>query len=440
MIPLVLSLFLVSPVDDPRPPADKPKPVAATREEMKALLEAHKTARPRLPFPPEDPNNPRAGVNNGRFRAYYLPDFREGGGGAAGAREPDPAMTLDNTFKVKLFWITSRTNNCYYCMGHQELKLRAAALSDDDIAALDGDWKDLPAYERAAYAFTRKLTFTPHLVGPDDIKALSAYYKPVQILEIVITVAGYNSTNRWTDGLNISAEASGENFKKGDGKDDFKTFKTPTSPKFAEQFSSVGPLPPMCKAASQPSIPARPARESREQVEAKWKAATTRSATLPLADEAAVKEVWTDGPAPNWVRLLATFPKAGKSRIAGVKLAAEKGNLSPRLKAAIAWAVAREDRSWYALAVARDRLKATGLTDDQVFALDDEKNDLSDRDRAALAVARKLAVAPSTVTDTDIERLRKLFSDKEVAEIVFHTCNAAFFGRVTEAANLPLDR
>jgi hypothetical protein len=51
-------------------------------------------------------------VNNGRFRQYYLPEFSSGRGSSG--REPDPAMTLDNTFKVKLFWITSRTNNCYY--------------------------------------------------------------------------------------------------------------------------------------------------------------------------------------------------------------------------------------------------------------------------------------------------------------------------------------
>ncbi len=50
-------------------------------------------------------------MNNGRFRSYYLPtELRDAGFN----REPDPAMTLDNTFKVKLFWIASRTNNCFY--------------------------------------------------------------------------------------------------------------------------------------------------------------------------------------------------------------------------------------------------------------------------------------------------------------------------------------
>ena len=44
------------------------------------------------------------------------------------------------------------------------------------------------------------------------------------------------------------------------------------------------------------------------------------------------------------------------------------------------------------------------------------------------------------MTDEDVEGLRKLYKDKEVAEIVFHVCNAAFFNRVTETAKLPLDK
>ncbi len=106
MTPLVLTALALAPADPP--PAAEPKPVAATREEQKELLEGYKKARPRLPMPPAGEGT--RGVNNGRFRAYYLPEFGPGGS----SREPDPAMTLDSTFKVKLFWVTSRANNCYY--------------------------------------------------------------------------------------------------------------------------------------------------------------------------------------------------------------------------------------------------------------------------------------------------------------------------------------
>lgn len=107
---LTLALLLSGPGAEPGP-QEAPKPVGLTRDEEKALLETYKKAKPRLPMPPADPDNLLARVNNGAFRAYYLPrELRDSGF----SREPDPAMTLDTTFKVKLFWIASRANNCFY--------------------------------------------------------------------------------------------------------------------------------------------------------------------------------------------------------------------------------------------------------------------------------------------------------------------------------------
>lgn len=419
MTPLLLAAVLAAD-----PPSAEPKPVPATRLEEKELLERHKKARPRLPIPP--PAADGRGVNNARFRQHYLPELGAGGGG----REPDPAMTLDNTFKVKLFWVTSRANNCYYCLGHQEYKLSGAGVSDDDIAALDGDWAGFGPKEKAALAFTRKLTVEPNAVTAADIDELKRHYTSTQVLEILVTVAGYNSTNRWTDGLNIPAEENAAFFRKPESKADLSTFKTPTSEKLGRQVSKVATLTSGATTSCKPAWPDRPPLEDRAAVEAAWAAARVRTAVLPLAD----------GTGPNWVRLLSVFPKAGKSRIDAQTAAAEKGDLPPRVKAEIAWACARTDRAWYALAVAQDRLKAVGFTDDQAFALDTNPDSLPESERAAVAFARKLAHAPATVTDADVERLRGVFPDKQVAEIVHQVCTAAFFDRVTEAARLPLDK
>lgn len=109
-------------LQEPVPPATRT--AAPTRDQSKQALENHKKAAPRLPMPPDDPNGGAlARVNNGRFRAYYImPDLREtpaaaprGNAPGAGAPRPtDPAFSLDTTFKVKLFWICSRANDCFY--------------------------------------------------------------------------------------------------------------------------------------------------------------------------------------------------------------------------------------------------------------------------------------------------------------------------------------
>lgn len=413
-----------------QPPAAKPahaetnKPVGITRDAEKELLEMHKSAKPRLPLPPDNARQPNS-VNNGAMRAYYLPaELRDSGF----SREPDSQMTLDNTFKVKLFWIASRGNNCYYCLGHQELKLRSAGLSDDDIAALDGAWSEAPSGEKAAFAFTKKLTHAPHLINSGDVEALKTYFTPVQVVEILVTVAGYNSTNRWTDGLNIPLEADGSRFKKEGSSIDLKTFRTYTGDRFKNRETTVAPR----------NLPARPALESPDAVRKIW--AEPRQETLPLADIAAAREFWGGPDVPAWASLLAHFPKAMKGRTTNLKNSMEMGNLPAKLKAQIAWVAARQDRSWYALAIARDRLAKAGVSDADIWALDGDRKALSEADRAALTLAETLTVAPWKVSDDMVEACRKHFKDAEVAEIVHHTCNAAFFNRVTETAKLPIRR
>ncbi len=301
-------------------------------------------------------------------------------------------------------------------------------MSDDEIAALDGDWSGVPAKEKAAFAFTRQLTFAPPALTAEDVATLKQHYTPPQVLEIVVSVAGYNATNRWTDALNIPAEASGAFFKREGVIADLSTFKTPTSARYKDQLSCLAPA----------KVPARPPLEPRDKVEAIWK--ETRSALLPLADTKEAAELWPAGTPPNWVRLLAVFPKAMKGRIAGLKAAREKGNISPRLKAEIAWVAARDDRAWYALTIAREQLKAVGFTEEQMFALDGSRDHLPEAERVALALVETMTVAPWAVTDDHVARLRQHFKDAEVAEIVHRACNAAFFNRATEAARLPFDR
>jgi hypothetical protein len=112
-------------VQQPMPVEATPR-AASTRDESKKALENHKKATPRIPMPPAPDAN--AGglsrVNNGRFRAYYIAEeLRETPsltsrtattGGTTAPRPADPAFSLDNTFKVKLFWISSRANDCFY--------------------------------------------------------------------------------------------------------------------------------------------------------------------------------------------------------------------------------------------------------------------------------------------------------------------------------------
>jgi alkylhydroperoxidase family enzyme len=401
---------------------DRPKTVPATRPEVKQALEALKAREPRLPLPPPtDEQRQAAGdrplVNNGRMQAIYLPaSWRSARWGK------DPAMTLDPALTVECFWIVSRGNNCHYCLGHQEHRLGTMGLSDNRIASLDCDWSVFLPKEQAAFALARKLTLAPHTVTGADVEELRKFFSDREIVELVFTIARFNSTNRWTDSMGIPQDRQFREVQ--------VRFDVPTGDRFQATESLVAP------AADQQ----RPPLESRSVVEAALANCRQRSArvALPGADEArsVLPTEWRDVAVPEWVRALSLFPETGSAQVASYGAIANEGRLDKLLKAQIAWTCARQDRAWYALAEAQRRLAALGQSADEMFALDRPGETVSPAAREALTFAAKLTAAPHTIADADIARLRKHFSDYETAEVVYVTCSSNWFDRFTETLGL----
>jgi AhpD family alkylhydroperoxidase len=157
-----------------------PRPIPLTRPEMKHLLEDLKDRKPRIPLPELNADEKarlgnRADDYEYRLRYHYLP--RTDGRGSVSFGGSDPNISLDYAFKTMMFWIVSRTNNCQYCLGHQEIKLAVAGLEEDRVAALDSDWGQFTPAQQAAFAFARKLTFEPHRLSDSDIENLRQHYR-----------------------------------------------------------------------------------------------------------------------------------------------------------------------------------------------------------------------------------------------------------------------
>jgi alkylhydroperoxidase family enzyme len=434
LLPSLVGVVLASPLAAEEP-SEQPKSVPVTREEVKEALDQLKNRKPRFPRrEPADPERARAreGQGNVEGAGRRGPGGRGGFGGGGGLfRGDDPVMNLEYAFATELFWIVSRVNNCHYCLGHQENKLLDAGLTDDRIAALDGDWGQFTPAEQAAFAFTRKLTFEPHLINDVDIARLRAHYTELQTLEIVYYVARYNSMNRRTDGMGLAQQAN-------------RIFKTPTSDKYKDFKTSVAlvdasrPAGTLAPAA----IAQRPPLEPRDDVLVRLAECRQRQPRFALADEAAARELladWPAGPLPQYALLLSQFPKTGVSAVQGHRRSEENGELTPMMRARIAWISARHDRAWYALGRAMVQLKALGATEDEIFALDAPDDRFNPAEQAAYRLTRKFAIAPQHITDADVEAVRKHYGDIAGAEVVSRCTQAAFFDRLTEAAGLPLE-
>ena len=181
----------------------------------------------------------------------------------------------------------------------------------------------------------------------------------------------------------------------------------------------------------------RPALESRAEVEKALEIARNRKPRLPLADEAKTKEVlpegFPEGALPQWVSLLATFPNSAKGRISGIRLADERGDLKPLFKAQVSWIIARQDRAWYAVGQAKQRLKDLGWSDDQIYSLDGDWAKFTPAERLLFTLARKLAATPVVLTDADVAEAVKQAGPRDVVQTIIYTTNRASFA----SRNLP---
>jgi alkylhydroperoxidase family enzyme len=417
--------------------SDTPKPVPATRPEMKAALEALKSRTPRLPLSQSDA---AGGVNNGRMRAAYLPESWGAGGGrgnwsanrqggrdgrdrtARFSRNPDSAF--DYAFTTSLFWIVSRGNNCHYCLGHQELKLRGAGLDDDTIASLDSDWSRFDSRHQAALAYARKLTLEPQLVGDSDIAALKQLFSDAEIIEMTYSIARFNSTNRWTDGMGIPQD---DRFGDEDSRLD-----TPTSEEFQSTVSVAAPN----TRASRPQLP------SFADVESAIETCRERQACVALPPEVEARKSLTgivDRSPFNWERAMTGVPGSGAMQVKTLNTIASDEHLPVRLKAELALISAVRNRAWYAVGHAAHRLRELGVPTEEMVTLFDSDALESNKSAAAYQLAAKLTADPHLITDADVARVREQFSDRETAQILHVICMANMFDRFTEALGLPLE-
>jgi hypothetical protein len=274
----------------------------------------------------------------------------------------------------------------------------------------------------------------------------------LQILEMLMSIAGNNSINRWKEGAGIPQSKESSNFQKKSDKPlptdrplPIKTYLTPTPEQFRNRISSVAPLERDASTGqcSRECVFHRAPLESRTEVEKALEQCRRRSARLPVMDEAEARKLlpddWSKEPLPQWVRLLANFPRDGKQRELSLSASDKKGDLTPLVKAQVSWIIARQDRAYYALGHAMNRLQELGWSTDQIFKLDGDWKKFHARERALFTLARKLAAA-LVLTDDDVANAVKAAGPRDVVQLIQYTCDRAYFNRVTETACLRLER
>jgi len=361
----------------------KTKTIPATRSELKEVLGQLKDRVPRLPVPETVPgatNPASSNVINGRARRFYLPESwlqAERWGNEAESK-------VSYELKTQCFWVVSRGNNCHYCLGHQEHKLKLAGLSDDQIGALDRNWDSLDPRTRKGVELARKMTVLPFALSDRDVATLKSEYSDAEIVELVYSIARFNSMNRWTDSMGL-------------------------------------PQDPQMRG---------------ESVEF-----ATRRARVQLVSQDSAAEILQIpvDEVHDWHRAIATLPAAGPEMVRAWTAMLSDTELAPEIKAAICWTTARHNRAPSSLAMAKafaDRLK---LTEQQIQAWDasDVENSMPGLVQA-IEFAKKLTCDPTKISDADIARLREVFSDRQTAHAIYTAATANAMDRFTETLGLAI--
>lgn len=451
---------------------DQPRATPMTRTVMKKYLEDLKLRTPRIPLPEltEDEKksgleDPRSLTYEARLRKHYLPDsptssYLPFSGSANNNPQtvsrmgpPEPLLTLDYGFKVRLFWIAARANNCQYCLGHQESKLLGVGMTEDEIAALDCAWELFPENEQVAFYLAKRLTLEPHLITSEDIDRCRPFYSEAQLIEMIGSVAGNNAINRWKEGAGIPQSSNGGGFGSRDrapgtspSEAENHSYLTATSDKYSNRPSLVVGVEPSDASLAQvsPTLFRREPLESKKVVDERLATVSSRTPRFALVDEATTKQVLgelvSDGKVEQWHRLLAHFPVAGKRFATGMVTSSQADMLSPALQSQIDWVVARQDRAWYAVSLALEGMQASGVSDQQIELLDQNLDKpvagLEERDRLLLNVARKLCASPIVLTDKDVNLAVEVAGPRAVTQTIHYAAYRAAFDRITEAAGL----
>src|SRR5436309_7216767 len=171
-------------------------------------------------------------------------------------------------------------------------------MKEDEVAALDGDWSEFTPAERAAFAFARMLTYEPHRITDADVDRLRKHYTDLQILEIVFSVSGNNSTNRWKEGVGVPQEKAANRFLTRSDRPvpkdkplPIKSFLTSTSEAYKGKVTKVAPLDEQGGVPTRLAVDRRPALESRAEVEEALAACRKRTPRLPLVEEAKARAI-----------------------------------------------------------------------------------------------------------------------------------------------------
>jgi alkylhydroperoxidase family enzyme len=143
---------------------------------------------------------------------------------------------------------------------------------------------------------------------------------------------------------------------------------------------------------------------------------------------------------PAWARALAgAMPRTTAAMLELDYLHRARGPLDPKLRGKLRWVAAHANRCAYAEAYAAADLRRAGADEAAVKELAGDWATLPEKERAALAFARKLTLAADTVTDDEVKALIKTNGEKDFVAMVLLLAYSNFQDRLLLALGVSVE-
>jgi len=311
----------------------------------------------------------------------------------------------DRIFGSGLFWVTTKSVACPYCMGHCEMNWEVAGLNRQQIAdrsrlLSDSDWSSFPVAEQHAYAFARKLSRVPWEIKDEDVQQLQHDFGADRALIVMFNASRYHYMTRISNGFQLTLEKENVFY-------DYYNVKSPVASVVADRMDA--------------------------------------SAVAILSDA----ECWdrlpetvsgTGQPLPSWARAIAIhLPRTAAAMLKLDFAHRTMSPVDPVLRAKMRWVIADANHSEYSKAYAIADLKRAGAGDDVIRILTGDHKAWPETDRQPLEFARLLTVAAPTILDSMFEELRQKFGDNQVASMVLLAAYGNFQDRIVLGLNLQME-
>jgi len=182
------------------------RPAPASGALLEQTLAAAATRKPRLPLVEEPEARAALGEaapsgrlpNWMRLLANFPADAPNRVRGIVAA-QTDADWDLSLTTRAQLSWIIARQDGAWYAVGQARARLKTLGQSDAQIAALDGDWSEFPAADRALFTLARNLAASPVVLTDAEVARALELAGPRKVVQAITYTTHCASFDRITE-------------------------------------------------------------------------------------------------------------------------------------------------------------------------------------------------------------------------------------------------